>query len=99
MTSNGHERKLGFTTRREYDGLLILTKDTIELHLWLCHDPAIPQNSSVYFHVTEIETLFEHCERVGIVHPKGDLEDKPWGIKEFYATDPDQNLLKFAQFR
>jgi hypothetical protein len=35
---------------------------------------------------------------VGIVHPNAHLEDKPWGLKEFHAIDPDGNLLKFGQF-
>jgi hypothetical protein len=45
----------------------------------------IPQNSIVYCHVNNIETLFDECEceRQGIVHPKAHLEDKPWASKSF----------------
>ena len=93
-----YERKLNFSVKRHYDGFLMLAKDNFELHFWLCTDPVIPQNSSAYFHVTDIEDLYALCDRQGIVHPNAHLEDKFWGMKEFYAVDPDGNLLKFGQF-
>jgi len=96
-TEDFYTRKLGFTLKRRYDGFLILMKDDLELHFWHCHEPLIPQNSSVYCHVDNIDELYGECERQGIVHPNAHLEDKPWGIKEFYAVDPDGNLIKFGQ--
>lgn len=60
------EKKLGF---------LIFTKDDVELHLWLGDNPVVPQNSSAYFRATEIELLYESYERLGIIHPRGHLED------------------------
>jgi catechol 2,3-dioxygenase-like lactoylglutathione lyase family enzyme len=88
--------KLKFTLKNRYPGFLILSKDNIELHFWLCQDPAIPQSSSVYFRVSDIDALYEEHERLGIVHPNAHLEDKPWGIREFHSLDPDGNLLKFG---
>lgn len=92
-----YEQNLTFKLKRNYPDFMILEKDGIEIHFWLCDNPEIPQNSSIYFHVTEIQDLYEHCERVGIVHPKAHLEDKPWGLKEFSVLDVDGNLLKFGQ--
>ena len=31
------------------------------------------------------------------IHPKGSLDIKPWGQKEFSLLDPDNNLLTFGQ--
>lgn len=91
-----YERKLDFVLHRQYEDLIILKRDDIEIHLWHCTDPAIPQSSSLYFRVTrDIEDLYEHCERKGIIRLH--LEDRPWGMKEFYVGDPDGNLLKFGQ--
>jgi catechol 2,3-dioxygenase-like lactoylglutathione lyase family enzyme len=89
--------KLCFQVTHQYDDLIILHADEIEIHLWLCHDPLIAQSSSAYFRVTMIDEFYEQCDRLGVVHPNAHLEDKPWGIKEFYAVDPDGNLLKFGQ--
>ncbi|RAV98703.1 VOC family protein [Pseudochryseolinea flava] len=69
----------------------------LELHFWLCHGSAIPQSSSIYIRVADIETHYEDHERFGIVHPKATLEDRPWGMKEFASVDPDGNLLKYGQ--
>lgn len=93
-----YESKLEFSLKRKYPDILLLEKDGLELHLWLCDNPEIPRNSSAYFHVVGIEEWYEYCERKGVVHPNAHLEDKPWGMKEFYAVDPDNNLLKFGQF-
>lgn len=96
-TEDFYTRKLGFAMKRKYDGFLILVNRSLELHFWFCQEPMIPQNSSVYCQVDNIEELYDECERFGIVHPNAHLENKPWGIKEFYAVDPDGNLLKFGQ--
>ena len=93
-----YEEKLKFKLKHHYSELIILEKDNIGIHLWLCDNSEIPNNSSAYFHVTEIDDWYGYCERLGIVHPNAHLEDKPWGLKEFHAVDPDGNLLKFGQF-
>jgi hypothetical protein len=31
------------------------------------------------------------------IHPNAPLERKPWGQKEFFILDPDNNLISFGQ--
>ncbi|MEI1280466.1 VOC family protein [Leptospira venezuelensis] len=86
---------LGFELRAEYSNLLIFFLDGQELHLWGCDDPKIPEVSSCYIRVQNIESYFAKYKSA--IHPKGTLEDKPWGMREFYVLDPDKNLLKFGE--
>lgn len=79
----------------EFDDLLILLWDNIELHFWKCDDKAIPENSSIYLHVNEIDLLFEHHQKK--LYGKIEISDRPWGMREFYIIDPSGNLLKFGQ--
>lgn len=92
-----YEVNLGFKTFKHYDDILLLEKDGIELHLWLCDDPSIPQNSSVYYHVDGIDSMYSDYKSKGIVHKNAHLKDQPWGMREFYVSDLDGNLLKFGQ--
>ncbi|WP_244934670.1 bleomycin resistance protein [Leptospira vanthielii] len=92
-----YEDNLGFKTLKQYDDILLLEKDGIELHLWLCDDPSIPQNSSVYYQVDSIDSMYLDYKNKGIVHKNAELMDKPWGMREFYVIDSDGNLLKFGQ--
>lgn len=92
-----YEKNLGFKTLKQYDDILLLGKDGFELHLWLCDDPSIPQNSSVYYHVDSIDSMYLVYKNKGIVHKNAELMDKPWGMREFYVVDLDGNLLKFGQ--
>lgn len=92
-----YEKNLGFKTLKQYDDIFLLEKDGFELHLWLCDDPSIPQNSSVYYHVDSIDLLYADYNQKGIVHKNAHLMDKPWGMREFYVLDLDGNLLKFGQ--
>lgn len=90
--------KLRFILKRKYNNLVILEKDGFELHLCLCQEPGMPKNSSIFFHVDDIEKLYEQCDVYGIVRPNTQLEDKTWGMREFYVIDPDNNLIRFGQF-
>ncbi|WP_157356583.1 VOC family protein [Leptospira vanthielii] len=80
-----YENNLGFKTLKQYDDILLLEKDGIELHLWLCDDPSIPQNSSVYYQVDSIDSMYLDYKNKGIVHKNAELMDKPWGMREFYV--------------
>jgi catechol 2,3-dioxygenase-like lactoylglutathione lyase family enzyme len=87
---------LGCTLRDAYPDFLILLFEGLELHLWLCDNKAIPESSSFYIRVTDIEALYQRFSQVpGIVLP---LQLRPWGIKEFYIMDFSGNLLKFGEY-
>lgn len=86
---------LGCTLMGEYDDLLIFFWDGLELHLWKCNDKTIPENSSCYIRVNTIDLLFEHYQKK--LYGKIKISDRPWGMREFYITDPSGNLLKFGE--
>lgn len=68
-------------------------------------DPAKPVRSgaetflagtaSCSIQVTGVEDLYEHCREHGIVHPNAQLQEQPWGTREFGILDPDGNLVTF----
>jgi hypothetical protein len=89
--------KLGFELLGEHEDLLILKKDQVELHLWLCDNKLIPGNSSCYMYISNIDELFGAYNKQGIIDPEDALEDKEWGMREFYVIDDSGNLLKFGQ--
>lgn len=90
-----YTNKLGCVLVSEYPDLLILLMNDMELHLWKCDDKAIPESSSCYIRVENIESLYEKYNNGHrIVVP---LTLQPWGMTEFYIMDPSGNLLKFGE--
>jgi len=87
--------ELGCRLHAEYDDLLILFLDTMELHLWQCFDQSIPDTSSCYIRVNHIEILYEKYKHLNSIRVP--LKMQPWGIKEFYIKDDSGNLLKFGE--
>jgi catechol 2,3-dioxygenase-like lactoylglutathione lyase family enzyme len=45
--------------------------------------------------VDDVDALHHELEPLGLLHPKGQLRDQPWGSREFAITDPDNNLITF----
>ena len=89
--------KLGFQKIWEDIDYGILRRDAIELHLWRCNDPRIAENSTCRILVTEIDELYEVYNLLNVIHPKFPLGPEPWGTRAFAITDPDGNLVKFAE--
>lgn len=92
-----YEQQLGFTKKFEFDDYAGLTRDGIELHLWLCENRQISENTSCRINVKNIERLYEEYQRVDVIHPNGKLEQKPWGLKEFVILDLNGNAIHFAE--
>jgi uncharacterized glyoxalase superfamily protein PhnB len=67
------------------------------IHLFASDDPKLAQWTSFRIETGEIEALYDQCERAGIVHPSGRLEEKPWGSREFTALDLNGVALIFWQ--
>lgn len=45
-----------------------------------------------------IDKFFEQIKAKNIeIHPNGNLETKPWGMKEFSLLDPNGTLLSFGE--
>ncbi|MGN6637509.1 MAG: bleomycin resistance protein [Mucilaginibacter sp.] len=92
-----YTEKLGFTFHSSWEGYLILSKDKVHIHLWPCKDPEIPKATGCYINVTEIEKLYEKYEPLGVVHPNGKLEEKPWHMKQFSILDNNGNIIHFGE--
>jgi catechol 2,3-dioxygenase-like lactoylglutathione lyase family enzyme len=94
------ESGLGFTELvHEGQGLGILRRDEVELHIWVADGSAagaekhLAGSASCRIQVTGVNALYEHCVGLGVVHPRGRLEAKWWGTREFGVVDPDGNLI------
>ena len=89
--------QLGFKrlhTSREYG---VARRDSVSVHFWLCADPRIPNETGCRISVEGIDELFATYSRLGIIHPNGQLESKPWGGREFSILDTDGNLVTFNE--
>ncbi|WP_199336876.1 bleomycin resistance protein [Oscillatoria sp. FACHB-1407] len=94
--------KLGFETISEHENYVILCRDSIEIHFSLFSD-IDPAKSYVecYLRVTNVDELFQEFGQLSLPNvgiPRiGRLEDKPWGMREFYIVDPSGSLLRIGQ--
>jgi catechol 2,3-dioxygenase-like lactoylglutathione lyase family enzyme len=100
------ERALGFTELRdEGRGLGILRRDNVEVHVWVADGSApgaeryLAGSASCRIEVTGVETLYRHCEQLGVVHPNAPLQEQWWGTQEFGVLDPDNNLISLFERR
>lgn len=89
--------KLGFECNAEWDGYLMFYKDQISIHLWCCDDENIPKNTGCYINVDEIDSLYNSCVELGIIHPEGKLQDMAWGMRQFSILDNSGNIIHFGQ--
>ena len=92
---------LGFTELLDLggQGLGILLRDRVELHLWVAdgHAPGaeahLAGSASCRLRVAGVQSLYRHCETLGVVHPRASLRVTEWGTEEFGLLDPDGNLV------
>ncbi len=88
----------GFASLFEEQGVYgVVQRDEVSVHFWACTDRRIAENTSCRLRVRGIDALHERCRAAGLVHPKGPLEAKPWGSREFAVLDPDHNLITFTE--
>ena len=87
--------KLGFETHDfgEHNyGIAI--REHIEIHLWLCTDKHVAENTSCYVRVNDIRALHaDFARRINV----GRVVETPWGMDELYVWDPSGSLVKFGQ--
>jgi uncharacterized glyoxalase superfamily protein PhnB len=58
----------------------------------------VGDQTMVRFAVKDIEAMYaEYQKRGGKVHPNGQLQTKPWGVKEFAAIDPNGVCVTFQE--
>jgi catechol 2,3-dioxygenase-like lactoylglutathione lyase family enzyme len=88
--------KLGFALRVRTPELLILNRDEVAIHFWLCTERHVAENTQAYLYAADADALYEdfavHVHK-GLRAP----ETRPWGIREFSLTDPHGNVLRVGQ--
>lgn len=98
-TRHYYINQLGFQEMGDYEGYLMVKKDTIEIHFFEMKELDPKENyGQVYIRTNDINGLYNAMLDNKIeIHPNGTLQTKPWGQKEFALLDPDNNLLTFGQ--
>ena len=89
-------RQIGFLSQGRFGSYMILRRESVELHFWLCADRKIAESSSCYLRTPDADELHRSFGAVSggkVTVP----EDRPWGMREFYVMDPNGNLLRFGQ--
>ncbi len=91
--------KLGFSVSRNYpdEGYAIVQRDEIEIHFWKCDDRHIAENTSAYIRVSDIAAIHASFEQAGDGGRISTIEDRAWGMREFYVWDPDGNLMRIGE--
>jgi hypothetical protein len=90
-------QRLGFHCNDNWKEYLMCGRDKIEIHLSKCDDPEIPKNTGCYINVTEVDALYVECQKLDIIHPDGQLTDKPWEMRQFSIIDNSGNIIHFGQ--
>ncbi|MCZ6836816.1 MAG: VOC family protein [Planctomycetota bacterium] len=74
-----------------------VSRDGVCLHLQTMAEDEDPTMPLVRIEVRQIEKLYEEYLAKGIVAPTGQLEDKPWGSKDFGVYDLNNAALVFFE--
>lgn len=90
-----YRERLGFKVEYEDQNYLIVRRDEMEIHFWLCEDRKLPELSSVYIRGGQAAALHEEFAGKS-VERLSPFAVRPWNMKEFYVHDPHGNLLRFG---
>jgi catechol 2,3-dioxygenase-like lactoylglutathione lyase family enzyme len=88
--------RLGFQTLGRHSEYVLLRRETAELHLWLCTDRHVAENTACYLRVSDIEAMHRDLLAAGLDRLSAP-QMKAWGMVEFEVWDPSGNLLRFGQ--
>ena len=88
--------KLGFLVRVRAPDYLILQRDGVAIHFWACPERHVAENTSAYLYTADADALYAEFAQ-GVNKGLRAPETRPWGIREFYLTDPHGNLLRIGQ--
>lgn len=97
-------QQLGFTggAHDAHDNYAILTKGSVELHFFQ-FAALVPEDSfaGCYVCVAAVESFFSSFSLAKLpsvgIPSMTDVEDKPWGLREFAVVDIDGILLRIGQ--
>ncbi|MFT3732542.1 MAG: VOC family protein [Hyphomicrobium sp.] len=86
----------GFTVVNAAHNYLILRRNAVELHVSGVTQVPEPQCVCAYIRVNDVDT-WHAAFRNGPAKRLSEVEDKPWGLREFHFIDDDGNLLNIGQ--
>jgi hypothetical protein len=90
--------KIGFRIGARFDEYLIVHRNSIEIHFWKCDERHIAENTSCYLRVTDVADWYIAVSAHDLSPGRmSDLEDRVYGMREFYVWDPHGNLIKFGE--
>lgn len=96
--------RLGFASRHVDDGMGIVVRDAVEIHLWRANSPTTPGaepylagSASCRIRVTNLRDLYSEYQEQKVVHPNGALASRPWGDDDFTILDADGNAIAFCE--
>lgn len=110
LPSRSIENTRDFYRQLGFDGKLwgaphfygTLTRGSVEIHFFT-HSELDPAESSAgcYVRVQDADGIYQQFAKAnlpGTGIPRMDqIEDKPWGMREFAIVDPDGNLIRVGQ--
>jgi catechol 2,3-dioxygenase-like lactoylglutathione lyase family enzyme len=96
-----YKNKLGFKTLWEGDGWHFLIRDSVKIMLGECPDERSASEIGdhsyfAYFEVENIDELYDEY-KVNKIQILSDIEDKPWGQREFSVQTPDGHRINFGE--
>jgi uncharacterized glyoxalase superfamily protein PhnB len=101
MSKKFYMEKLGFTEDMCVEGWSFLSRGACKLRLGDC--PGIrpiskaPDHSwFAYLHVQDAKNLYDEIGKNG-VEIWHELDDKPWGMREFAVVTPDGHRIVFGE--
>lgn len=93
---------LGFERAARHPDYMVLLLGDLELHFaWLGDDPEMTLDphanfAGCYLRVENADLLHEAWSQTPAAERMDEIEDKPWGLREFHLVDPDGNLLRIG---
>jgi predicted enzyme related to lactoylglutathione lyase len=97
-----YEQQLGFTAIHKEGNpirMAIVKRDSAEIFLVKNDYKQLPEGISIRIQVDGIEQLYEEFQAKGggMIDPNGQLETKPWGMKELVVIDPAGVCITFCE--
>lgn len=88
---------LGFAVTMHTPGYAIAARDGATIHFMPAASdevlPAVRGHTEIYIEVNDIASLWAHVRQFKGQHPIRDLFDRPYGMREFHISDPDECLV------
>jgi predicted enzyme related to lactoylglutathione lyase len=97
-----YEQQLGFTAIHKEGNpirMAIVKRDSAEIFLVKNDYKHLPEGISIRIQVDGIEQLYEEFQAKGggMIDPNGQLETKPWGMKELVVIAPAGVCITFCE--